>query len=67
MLRGGNPVCKEEGQSETILIHLCGHGYFDLKAYDEYLAGRQIKHDISADEIANSPATLDSTIPNNPL
>ena len=24
--------CKEEGKSENILIHLCGHGYFDLKA-----------------------------------
>jgi tryptophan synthase beta chain len=31
--------CKEEGSAETIVFNLCGHGYFDLKAYDDYLSG----------------------------
>jgi tryptophan synthase beta chain len=31
--------CKEEGTQETIVFNLCGHGHFDLKAYDDYLAG----------------------------
>jgi tryptophan synthase beta chain len=31
--------CKEEGSQETIVFNLCGHGHFDLKAYDDYLAG----------------------------
>jgi tryptophan synthase beta chain len=31
--------CKEEGAQETIVFNLCGHGHFDLKAYDDYLAG----------------------------
>jgi len=43
--------CKEEGKSENILIHLCGHGYFDLKAYEDYLAGNLTKHEITEEEI----------------
>jgi tryptophan synthase beta chain len=31
--------CKEEGARETIVFNLCGHGHFDLKAYDDYLSG----------------------------
>lgn len=27
---------KEEGVSKTILFNLCGHGNFDMKAYDYY-------------------------------
>ncbi len=29
-------MCKESGESKTILINLTGHGYFDLAAYDDY-------------------------------
>ncbi|MBI4200263.1 MAG: TrpB-like pyridoxal phosphate-dependent enzyme [Chloroflexi bacterium] len=32
--------CKETGQAKTILFNLCGHGHFDMSAYDAYLAGR---------------------------
>jgi tryptophan synthase beta chain len=31
--------CKEEGKTETIVFNLCGHGHFDLKAYEDYLSG----------------------------
>jgi len=31
--------CKEEGRAETIVFNLCGHGHFDLKAYEDYLRG----------------------------
>ncbi|MCH7705632.1 MAG: TrpB-like pyridoxal phosphate-dependent enzyme [Chloroflexi bacterium] len=31
--------CKESGESKAILFNLCGHGYFDMAAYDSYLAG----------------------------
>ncbi len=30
---------REEGVSKTILFNLCGHGNFDLAAYDSYFAG----------------------------
>jgi tryptophan synthase beta chain len=29
----------EAGEARTILFGLCGHGHFDLAAYDAYLAG----------------------------
>ena len=28
--------CKKNGQSKTILLNLCGHGHFDMKAYGDY-------------------------------
>lgn len=32
--------CKETGEKKNILFLLCGHGYFDMSAYDAYLAGK---------------------------
>ena len=32
-------VCKEEGQSRSILFNLSGHGHFDMQAYTDYFAG----------------------------
>ncbi len=32
--------CKKTGEKKTILFGLTGTGYFDMKAYDEYLAGK---------------------------
>lgn len=31
--------CRESGEEKVILTALCGHGSFDLSAYDSYLAG----------------------------
>jgi len=31
--------CKEEGKSEVILINVSGNGYFDMTAYQSYMAG----------------------------
>ena len=43
--------CKREGKSETILLNLCGHGNFDMKAYEDYFAGKIVKHELSQAEI----------------
>src|SRR5436309_5410412 len=32
-------AAREAGEPRTILFGLCGHGHFDLSAYDAYLAG----------------------------
>ena len=32
-------ACKESGEEKVILTALCGHGHFDLAAYDSYLSG----------------------------
>ncbi|MGX4690664.1 TrpB-like pyridoxal phosphate-dependent enzyme [Streptomyces sp. JNUCC 63] len=33
-------VCKESGESKSILFSLSGHGHFDMQAYIDYFAGR---------------------------
>jgi len=33
-------LCKETGESKTILFTLSGHGYFDMASYDKFLAGQ---------------------------
>lgn len=33
-------ACKEAGESKTILFNLCGHGHFDMSAYESYLSGQ---------------------------
>jgi len=35
---------KEEGREKTILFNLCGHGHFDLSAYEKYMAGELENH-----------------------
>lgn len=31
--------CKESGEEKTIVFNLCGHGHFDMAAYDAYFRG----------------------------
>jgi tryptophan synthase beta chain len=33
-------AARESGEERVILFGLCGHGHFDLSAYDAYLAGK---------------------------
>ncbi len=42
---------KEAGEKRVILFNLSGHGYFDLGAYDNYLAGKLTNHEHPQDEI----------------
>jgi len=46
--------CKEKGESKTILFNLCGHGYFDMSAYDDYLNGSMADDVIDDDGIGKS-------------
>lgn len=46
--------CKREGKSEVILVHLCGHGYFDLKAYEDYLNNALSRHRLSDEDIQSA-------------
>lgn len=52
--------CKEEGVSKTILFNLCGHGNFDMKAYDDFFEGKIVKHELSQEEIDASIARLET-------
>ncbi len=42
---------KKEGKSKTILFNLCGHGHFDLSAYDAYFNNRLEDHHFSDEEL----------------
>ena len=55
--------CKKEGKDDVILIHLCGHGHFDLGAYETYLRGELQHHELSDAEITASLAQLDTPVP----
>jgi tryptophan synthase beta chain len=33
-------TAKQAGEERVILLNLCGHGHFDMSAYDAYLAGK---------------------------
>ena len=54
--------CKKEGISKTILINLCGHGNFDMKAYQDYFGDNITKHQLSDAEIKASLAKLETPL-----
>lgn len=56
--------CKREGKSETILFNLCGHGNFDMKAYQDYFEGKIVRHELTDAEIQESLKQLDTPVIN---
>ena len=54
--------CKEEGVSKTILFNLCGHGHFDMSAYEAYFSGKLVEHELTTAEIDSSLAELDTPL-----
>ncbi len=49
---------KEAGEKKTILFNLCGHGHFDLAAYEQYLAGNLQDLEHSEAEIEEAVARI---------
>jgi tryptophan synthase beta chain len=52
--------CKESGEEKVILTALCGHGHFDLGAYDRYLAGELEDYTLPQDRIDQALTELPS-------
>lgn len=52
--------CKREGKSEVILFNLCGHGHFDMAAYNDYFAGKLSDQQYDESELAMALAGLPS-------
>jgi tryptophan synthase beta chain len=50
--------CKESGESQTIVFNLCGHGHFDLSAYESYLNNSLEDYEYPAEAIEASLAHL---------
>jgi tryptophan synthase beta chain len=55
-------LAKEEGTPKTILFNLCGHGHFDMSAYEQYLSGNLVDHELTQAEITASLAELDTPL-----
>jgi tryptophan synthase beta chain len=56
-------AAKQAGEERTILFNLCGHGHFDMSAYDSYLSGSledtefsQADMDAALERLPDAPA-----------
>ncbi|HZO61194.1 MAG TPA: TrpB-like pyridoxal phosphate-dependent enzyme [Solirubrobacterales bacterium] len=54
-------AAREAGEARVILFNLCGHGHFDLSAYDAYLAGSLEDPEFSEAEMEAALARLPET------
>jgi len=43
--------CKETGEQKVILTALCGHGHFDMAAYERYLSDEMPDYDVPSERI----------------
>jgi tryptophan synthase beta chain len=50
--------CAESGEEKVILTALCGHGHFDMSAYDSYLAGDLVDFEYPQDKVDEALARL---------
>ena len=55
-------IAKEEGKSKVILFNLSGHGFVDMTAYDQYIAGDLQNYSISNDDIKKTTDLLEKII-----
>ncbi len=49
---------KEKGEERVILFNLCGHGHFDMSAYDAYFAGELSDYEYPQEAIDAAMANL---------
>jgi len=55
--------CRETGEEKTILFLLCGHGHFDMKAYQDYLEGKLVPYEYPEEDVKRSIENLRSMYP----
>jgi tryptophan synthase beta chain len=44
-------ACKESGEEKVILTALCGHGHFDMAAYDAYFRGELVDYEYPEEKV----------------
>lgn len=44
-------LAKKEGRGKTILFNMCGHGFVDMQAYEDYFAGKLNDHQLTEAEL----------------
>ena len=55
--------CRETGQEKTILFLLCGHGHFDMQAFDDYLSGKLLPYKYPKEKVEESMKKLQKLYP----
>jgi tryptophan synthase beta chain len=55
--------CKKTGEEKTIAFVLCGHGHFDMAAYDSYLSGNLLPYEYPAEKVAAAMQKLRKMYP----
>lgn len=56
-------ICRESGESKTILFNLSGHGFLDMAAYGDFNEGKLKDHALSQQEIDESLAKIKNIQP----
>ncbi|HEX6540623.1 MAG TPA: hypothetical protein VF040_02625, partial [Ktedonobacterales bacterium] len=51
-------ACRASGEAKTILFNLSGHGFFDMSAYDNYLAGKLQDYEYPREAVEDALAHL---------
>jgi tryptophan synthase beta chain len=51
-------AAREAGQAKVILFNLCGHGHFDMAAYESFFAGKLQRHELSQAEVDAAVAKI---------
>jgi tryptophan synthase beta chain len=49
---------KEKGEERVILFNLCGHGHFDLAAFESYLSGDLVDYEYPEEAVQSAMAKL---------
>ena len=47
-------AAKQAGEERVILVNVCGHGHFDMAAYDAYLSGQLEDLDMPEEDLGAS-------------
>jgi tryptophan synthase beta chain len=55
--------CRETGEKKTLLFLLCGHGYFDMQAYDDYFSGKLAPYEYPQEKVEESMRELKKLYP----
>jgi tryptophan synthase beta chain len=55
--------CRETGEEKTILFLLCGHGHFDMQAYDDYLHGNLLPYEYPEEKVHEAMVRLRALYP----
>jgi tryptophan synthase beta chain len=55
--------CKETGEEKTIAFVLCGHGHFDMQAYDSFNTGKLLPYEYPTEKVAIAMRKLRNLYP----